>query len=88
MLDACQQLKARLGPVRQSLKEAAVTAAGDHGVDHIEPSWVEVVNKAYVERVDLSAHGFYATPDITGRKGVVSGGHIGPGRVRWGERDV
>jgi xanthine dehydrogenase/oxidase len=29
-------------------------------------SWKELVNAAYVDRVDLSAHGFYVTPDITG----------------------
>jgi xanthine dehydrogenase molybdopterin-binding subunit B len=29
-------------------------------------SWKEVVNAAYMDRVDLSAHGFYVTPDITG----------------------
>jgi xanthine dehydrogenase/oxidase len=26
----------------------------------------DVVNAAYQERVDLSAHGFYKTPDVTG----------------------
>lgn len=25
-----------------------------------------MVNAAYLDRVDLSAHGFYITPDITG----------------------
>jgi hypothetical protein len=29
-------------------------------------TWKEVVNAAYLDRVDLSAHGFYITPDITG----------------------
>jgi len=29
-------------------------------------AWKEVVNAAYLDRVDLSAHGFYITPDITG----------------------
>ncbi len=29
-------------------------------------TWKEVVNAAYLDRVDLSAHGFYATPDVTG----------------------
>ncbi len=28
-----------------------------------------MVNAAYMERVDLSAHGFYITPDITGGGG-------------------
>lgn len=35
------------------------------GNSHACP-WQEVVNAAYLERVDLSAHGFYATPDVTG----------------------
>ena len=29
-------------------------------------SWQEAVNAAYMARTDLSAHGFHATPDITG----------------------
>lgn len=29
-------------------------------------AWKDVVLAAYQERVDLSAHGFYITPDITG----------------------
>lgn len=29
-------------------------------------SWEAVVNSAYLDRCDLSAHGFYKTPDITG----------------------
>jgi xanthine dehydrogenase molybdopterin-binding subunit B len=45
------QLNERLQPFREKL-------AGS--------SWYQVVNAAYMERVDLSAHGFYATPDITG----------------------
>lgn len=31
----------------------------------------ELVNTAYMQRVDLSAHGFYKTPDITGYGGPV-----------------
>ncbi len=48
--DACAQLNARLAPYRQEYPDA---------------SFLEVVQKAYSDRVDLSAHGFYATPDIT-----------------------
>lgn len=48
--DACAQLNARLAPYRR---------------DHPEASFLEIVQKAYFDRVDLSAHGFYATPDIT-----------------------
>ena len=49
--DACRQLNERLAPFRMRLPGA---------------SFKEVVSAAYLERVDLSAHGFYATPDITG----------------------
>ncbi|GAX80308.1 hypothetical protein CEUSTIGMA_g7746.t1 [Chlamydomonas eustigma] len=31
--------------------------------------WVKAVNSAYMARVDLSAHGFYLTPDVTGGDG-------------------
>ena len=48
--DACAQLNARLAPYRQDSPDA---------------SFLEIVQKAYFDRVDLSAHGFYATPDIT-----------------------
>lgn len=48
--DACAQLNARLAPYRQDFPDA---------------SFLEIVQKAYFDRVDLSAHGFYATPDIT-----------------------
>ncbi|PNW76169.1 hypothetical protein CHLRE_12g545101v5 [Chlamydomonas reinhardtii] len=33
-------------------------------------TWKECVNAAYLDRVDLSAHGFYITPDITGFGGT------------------
>lgn len=49
--DACQQLNARLAPFKAKMPAS---------------SFQEVVMAAYLERVDLSAHGFYATPDITG----------------------
>jgi xanthine dehydrogenase molybdopterin-binding subunit B len=32
-------------------------------------SFKEVVMKAYLARIDLSAHGFYRTPDVTGSGG-------------------
>ncbi len=49
--DACAQLNARLKPYREQRPESTFT---------------ELVNAAYLDRVDLSAHGFYATPDVTG----------------------
>ena len=48
VLDACTQILARLAPVRARM-------GGDGAV------WKEVVNAAYFDRIDLSAHGFFAT---------------------------
>ncbi len=55
--DACDQLLARLQPIKQAHPELA--------------TFKELVSKAYMLRVDLSAHGFYRTPDITGFGGVL-----------------
>ncbi|KAJ7517365.1 hypothetical protein O6H91_21G020900 [Diphasiastrum complanatum] len=49
VLDACEQLKKRMEPI--SSKKAY-------------SSFAELVNACYIERIDLSAHGFYITPDI------------------------
>ena len=49
--DACRQLNERLAPYRQSMKGA---------------TFAEIVKAAHLDRIDLSAHGFYITPDITG----------------------
>lgn len=49
--DACAQLNQRLQPYKERRPDASFT---------------DVVNAAYLDRVDLSAHGFYAVPDITG----------------------
>ena len=49
--DACRQLNERLAPYKANLPGA---------------TFKEIVNAAYLDRCDLSAHGFYATPDITG----------------------
>lgn len=54
--DACAQLNARLKPYREKRPDSSFT---------------QLVNAAYLDRVDLSAHGFYATPDITGRPNTV-----------------
>ena len=53
-VDACRQLNARLAPFR-----AAQPGAGLR----------QLAAAAYLERVDLCAHGFHATPDITGYGG-------------------
>jgi xanthine dehydrogenase/oxidase len=49
VLDACQQIIRRLEGLKKS---------------HPELTFEELVGKAYLERVDLSAHGFHATPDL------------------------
>ncbi|KAK6164152.1 hypothetical protein DH2020_001016 [Rehmannia glutinosa] len=49
VLDACQQIKARMEPMASK---------------HSFGSFAELANACYMERIDLSAHGFYKTPDI------------------------
>lgn len=49
VLDACEQLKARMQPIASR---------------HNFCSFSELANACYMERIDLSAHGFYITPDI------------------------
>ena len=51
-LKACEELKARLAPYREKLGDDAGMKA-----------WASA---AHLDRVDLCAHGFYATPDIGG----------------------
>ena len=51
-LKACEELKARLAPYREKLGDNAGMKA-----------WASA---AHLDRVDLCAHGFYATPDIGG----------------------
>ncbi|KAL0459237.1 UNVERIFIED_CONTAM: Xanthine dehydrogenase 1 [Sesamum latifolium] len=49
VLDACEQIKARMEPMASK---------------HNFGSFAELANACYMERIDLSAHGFYKTPDI------------------------
>jgi len=51
VLDACEQIAARLAPFREKMPNASPQ---------------EIATAAWLDRVDLSAHGFYKTPDITG----------------------
>lgn len=46
---ACEQIRERLN-----------TFADDHG----NLSWEDLIKKAYFNRIDLCAHGFYATPGM------------------------
>lgn len=49
VLDACEQIKARMEPI-----------ASKNNFN----SFAELASACYSERIDLSAHGFYITPDI------------------------
>ncbi|WCJ36904.1 Xanthine dehydrogenase/oxidase [Euphorbia peplus] len=49
VLDACEQIKARMEPVASK---------------HNFSSFAELAGACYVQRIDLSAHGFHITPDI------------------------
>ena len=53
VVDACAQINARLAPVKASLGEAA------------SRNFAAVCEAAYFRRVDLSAHGWYVTPDLS-----------------------
>ena len=53
LVDACAQINARLAPVKASLGEVA------------SKNFAAVCEAAYFRRVDLSAHGWYVTPDLS-----------------------
>uniref|UniRef100_A0A7S1ER10 Xanthine dehydrogenase n=1 Tax=Timspurckia oligopyrenoides TaxID=708627 RepID=A0A7S1ER10_9RHOD len=53
ILDACSQLNSRLDPYRMS-----------NGTEAKDESWCSAVMKAYFDRVNLSAQGFYRTPEL------------------------
>ena len=50
VLDACNQILSRLEPIRNSNPNIA---------------WKDLVHMAYFNRINLSANGFYKTPDLT-----------------------
>jgi glutathione S-transferase len=52
ILDACAQLNERLAPLREKMGQ--------------EASMADIAAAAWMSRIDLCAHGFYKTPDITG----------------------
>ncbi|KAM1227488.1 hypothetical protein ACFX2I_006749 [Malus domestica] len=49
VLDACEKIKARMKPIASQQNFS---------------SFAELASACYVERIDLSAHGFYITPEI------------------------
>lgn len=50
LLDACNQIQERLKPLREETP----------GI-----TWKDLVKSAYMKRINLSANGFYSTPDLT-----------------------
>lgn len=72
--DAVLQIRKRFEELAKSLyqetqvhfEDGFIYPAGESGIDYTSPlcSFNELVQKAYFARVDLSAHGFYATPGI------------------------
>lgn len=76
VLDACQQIKARMEPVAAQRKHstfAEVAVAVDlanavYCCLRNAANWalvhLQLANLCFLERIDLSAHGFYITPDI------------------------
>ncbi|KAL3529853.1 hypothetical protein ACH5RR_009175 [Cinchona calisaya] len=59
VLDACEQIKARMKPIASINKHS---------------SFAELANACYMERIDLSAHGFFITP-IAGFDWNIGQGH-------------
>lgn len=50
VLDACKQILRRLEPIRAANPTASLA---------------EIANAAYLQQIDLGAHGFYATPELS-----------------------
>jgi xanthine dehydrogenase large subunit len=75
-LTACEEIRGRLlglaakmlGADRGQLRieSGRVTRVGsaDRASEATELGWKELVDRAHLERIDLSAHGFYATPGL------------------------
>ncbi|HTX74148.1 MAG TPA: molybdopterin cofactor-binding domain-containing protein [Rectinemataceae bacterium] len=69
-LAACEEIRARLIRLAARMLSAdEVELRIENGVvlrgcEVTELAWKELVDNAHLERIDLSAHGFYATPDL------------------------
>jgi xanthine dehydrogenase large subunit len=69
-LAACEEIRARLlgvAAARLDARPEELRIEGGLVLRGGEPTglgWAELVGAAYLARVDLSAHGFYATPDL------------------------
>lgn len=55
VLDACEQIEFRLAPIRAKLAAAQPASAS-------ACSWEALIQAAFFDRVDLTAHGYYAVP--------------------------
>ena len=66
---ASLQLNERLEPYRRAAAAAPPSSDSSHGHGPDDGGWAGIVNAAYMQRVDLSAHGFYLTPDVNGGYG-------------------
>lgn len=73
--NACKELNQRLEPIRETMPGASfevrisVLCCILHGSSSLLTGLKilqDVVRAAYFDRIDLSAHGFYRTPNITG----------------------
>lgn len=67
--DACRQLRQRLAPLAASLlgclpEDIRFTDGHVHASDGQSLAFKDLIAKAYTERIQLSAAGFYATPDL------------------------
>jgi xanthine dehydrogenase large subunit len=70
VVDACQQLKARLAPIAAKLLECSAEAVRFEngavcGDNTRVASFAEVVESAYRQRIPLFAQGFYRTPGLS-----------------------
>ena len=59
---ACEQIRGRLNALLVD--------------DDVSLSWEDLVKKAYFSRIDLCAHGFYATPDPLGADFLTNTAHF------------
>ena len=54
VLDACEQILARLEPLRNKISK------NRSGGSNASVPWIQLIEAAFYERIDLSAHGYYA----------------------------
>jgi xanthine dehydrogenase/oxidase len=73
--DACRQLNERLEVIRRQLiekngqREDEKSGDGTTPTTNTDITMKEIAKAAHMARIDLSAHGFHSTPDVTGFEG-------------------